>query len=412
MMRLLFFVVLSAILVTGVAGKADAHSKSLSFSDWLWQGAHLKLSFSVPQRDVTLLPSVSARGLAPALATHLNNAITITQGEMICTRQASFTAHPAHSGYLTMRAQFICPSATDDIRISNHAFFNHAPSHVHFAHFRTSADTKRGEEILFTATARSFTLSHKGDSITAANRAVLSTYLYLGITHIISGIDHIAFLLCLLLLATNMRQTIFLITGFTFGHSVTLALAALEIALPNSAVVEAIIGFTIALVAAESILARQHLMKKAGGVVALALLILAIIGGNLPPQAWAGLIIFTLCYGFLIRTTDDTHRFAPLMTLLFGAVHGFGFGGVLHDIGLPPAQIIQALFGFNIGVEIGQIAIIATIFISRAILSRLLSGRVLAKFSGGITTPIAIKDIAACFLTAYGVFLFIQRSLF
>ncbi|MBE8220525.1 MAG: hypothetical protein HAW65_04390, partial [Alphaproteobacteria bacterium] len=47
MMRLLFFVVLSAILVTGVAGKADAHSKSLSFSDWLWQGTHLKLSFSV-----------------------------------------------------------------------------------------------------------------------------------------------------------------------------------------------------------------------------------------------------------------------------------------------------------------------------------------------------------------------------
>ena len=88
----------------------------------------------------------------------------------------------------------------------------------------------------------------------------------------------------------------------------------------------------------------------------------AIWGRGLPPLALCGLFIFTLAY---LPMSND-RRFAimmrPLLTLAFGLVHGFGFASVLTEIGLPRHQLVVALVGFNIGVEIGQVVIVAGVW--------------------------------------------------
>jgi HupE / UreJ protein len=124
------------------------------------------------------------------------------------------------------------------------------------------------------------------------------------------GIDHILFVLALLLAGGTLRQLAGVITGFTVGHSITLALATLGVARPPPSLVEPLIALSIAVVAAE---------------------------------AFAG--------------TRGRHRWT--IAALFGLVHGFGFAGALRQLDLDAAGTAQALIGFNLGVELGQMAIIA-----------------------------------------------------
>jgi hypothetical protein len=185
-------------------------------------------------------------------------------------------------------------------------------------------------------------------------------------------------------------------------------------------VVEALIGFSIALVAAERILARNGLMPKAGMAAALVFFILSFItavtpsgfgsdfGSDFGPDfgldfglgAWAGLMLFCLAYGLVIRSDGDALKLAPLMTLAFGLIHGFGFAGLLSDIGLPPDNMVGALFAFNIGIEIGQLLVFVPLVVFGPYLLDELP-----------TPPIKWADLAALILTVFGVFLFISRAI-
>ena len=91
---------------------------------------------------------------------------------------------------------------------------------------------------------------------------------------------------------------------------------------------------------------------------ALALLALFVERGP-PAVLLLGLALFTLCEGRLAATPDGVRRLRPALTFLFGLVHGFGFAGVLLEIGLPRERLLAALFGFNVGVELGQLAFVA-----------------------------------------------------
>lgn len=388
---------------------ASAHNKSLSFSDWVWDGERLSVSFTAPARDVTLLPEIAlAKDLSDTLALHLNTYLKLQQINTPCRLERAFEKRPAHDGYIRVAGRYRCYNGESTVTIDNHAFFNLARSHVHFARLSLSAGAEKdATEILFTATQRRQLIApgENGRIASATSwRDAFANHFWLGVEHILSGIDHLAFVFCLLLIGATRKQTLWLITGFTIGHSVSLALAVLGLVTADSQVVEALIGFSILLVAAERILGRNGLMPIAGLVLALVFFILSLLFTLIPQGfglgVWAGLMLFAMCYGSLIHSVEDTRRLAPIMTLAFGLIHGFGFAGLLVDIGLPTDALAPALFGFNLGIEVGQLMIFLPLVIFGPYLLEELPD-----------PPISWADMAAFILAAFGMFLFVSRAL-
>jgi hypothetical protein len=140
--------------------------------------------------------------------------------------------------------------------------------------------------------------------------AVMATFIPSGIHHILIGPDHILFLIGLLLLGGSWLALVKIVTAFTLGHSLTLSLAALNLVTPSDRVIEPAIALSIVFVGAD------NLVRGSGRDV----------------RAWVALV--------------------------FGLVHGFGFANVLREFGLPTEALGWSLFSFNVGVEIGQLAIV------------------------------------------------------
>jgi hypothetical protein len=391
----------------------EAHNKSLSFSNFLWGGDAISVSFTAPARDVTLLPSVQTqRSLSDALGAHVSANLRLSQMNMACKITTPFAKAPSRASYIRVIGEFQCYDASSPIRVENNAFFDLARSHVHFARFGLTADKTQAntKEILFTATQRYHVIRANetgGLEAEVGFGEVFQNYFWLGMSHILTGYDHLAFVLCLLLVAPTQRRAIWLISGFTVGHSATLIMATLGWVVPNPNVVEALIGASIALMAAEPILSRGTLMARSGAVAALVLFVASgigiVTGSVLPLGAWAGLILFCLCYGLLIDGPAAMQRYAPTMTLAFGFIHGFGFAGLLTDIGLPSENLVAGLFSFNLGVEVGQLLVLIPAFVFIPIL--------LEELPSLSNSKIRWSDIAASSLTAFGLYLFVSRAL-
>ena len=105
-------------------------------------------------------------------------------------------------------------------------------------------------------------------------------------------------------------------------------------------------------------------------------------------------------YGYSVTTQDDFLKLAPLITLAFGLIHGFGFAGLLSDIGLPPDNVVSALIGFNIGIEIGQLLVFVPLVVLGPYLLEELP-----------TPPIKWADIAALVLTVFRSFYLFRAAL-
>lgn len=158
--------------------------------------------------------------------------------------------------------------------------------------------------------------------------SVAGLYLKLGIEHILLGIDHLLFVLALLIVARETWLLIKTVTAFTIAHSITLALATLGYVHVPSAPVEAVIALSIVFVAREIIRVQQ---------------------------GEAGL----------------TARLPWLVAFTFGLLHGLGFAGALSEVGLPEGNIPLALLFFNIGVEIGQLLFIGAVLAVIALVRRI-----------------------------------------
>jgi hydrogenase/urease accessory protein HupE len=150
--------------------------------------------------------------------------------------------------------------------------------------------------------------------------AVVRTFVVSGVEHILIGPDHLLFLLGLLLLGGSLWRLATIVTAFTLGHSVTLSLAALDLVRVSPAVVEPAIALSIVVVGVDNLLVRRR--------------------HALEPQS---------------RTFD----LRPWLAVAFGLIHGFGFAAVLREVGLPPGALGWSLAAFNVGVELGQLAVVA-----------------------------------------------------
>jgi hypothetical protein len=270
------------------------------------------------------------------------------------------------TGYVRVEWQLRCYRGKR-LRIENNAYFDWTSNHSHIA--RAAIDDHPVVEKLFTRRDRTWEIRGGLETEPAPSKSgpmgsSIFSYWVIGVDHILSGWDHLAFLLGLLLLCRRPREVIILVTGFTLGHSVTLLLGVVDAIHPDPKTVEALIGFTIALVAVENIGGATGANRAiglgigmAGGVLALNRALFLESGP--PALTLAGLGLFSLCYLSMVsRLGDGGVKLRPAVTLLFGLVHGFGFAGGLKEIGLPPDRFLAALFGFNIGVETGQLVVV------------------------------------------------------
>jgi hydrogenase/urease accessory protein HupE len=185
--------------------------------------------------------------------------------------------------------------------------------------------------------------------LTGTGRVPVPAYLKLGIEHILTGFDHLSFVLGLVLLVRSRLTLIKTITAFTVAHSLTLAAAALKWVHVNPSVIEALVAFSIVFVALE--LVRAH-------------------------RGQFGL----------------TARYPWVIAFTFGLLHGFAFAGSLAQIGLPEHNIPLSLLLFNVGVEIGQLLFVGVVLMVIELLKRL--PRRLPKWTTWIP-PYAIGGLAS-----------------
>jgi HupE / UreJ protein len=363
---LLLIVLLIVLLVSMMAGsKVMAHNRSQSHSFWQVSATGVDVLFTVKAREVTRLPPLEGNllSLEALLLAHLQHTIRVNTERGDCPARGVPVALSAAPGYVRAKWSFDCePGDSTLIRIDS--FFSLAPGHVHYA--RVSFGDELAEEFLFTQSSREHVIAVIGGPAASAYRAFVQ-YLLLGVEHIFDGADHIAFLIALLLLVRRLRELVWIVSGFTLGHSITLTLAALGLAVAELPVVEAVIGFTIAVVAIENIGANSGCNRQLAYLLSALLLVLAgvsmLLDRGLPVLTLCGLLVFSLAYLPLSADQHFALRMRPLLTLVFGLIHGFGFAGVLTDIGLPQARLVAALTGFNIGVEIGQLIIVSAIWL-------------------------------------------------
>ena len=177
----------------------------------------------------------------------------------------------------------------------------------------------------------------------------LGRFVWLGVQHIATGYDHLAFLLGLLIATATLRSLVKVITSFTVAHSITLALATFNVVVLPSRFTESMIAASILYVAVENVIRK--------------------------------------------RTMDRWK-----LTFLFGLVHGFGFSNVLREMQLPRANLALSLFSFNLGVEIGQVVFVVLLFPALEDLMR-----------SGWTRLRPAVSIAIGLLAAYW---FVQRAFF
>ncbi len=202
------------------------------------------------------------------------------------------------------------------------------------------------QQFAFGADARETTLV-VADQAQASRGA--GSFFPLGIEHILTGYDHLLFLIALMLRGGNVWSLLKIITAFTVAHSITLALAALDVVVLPGVLVESVIALSIAYVAMENLLPRYAASRR-----------------------WA-------------------------VSFLFGLVHGFGFSSVLREIGLPRENLLLALLNFNLGVEAGQFTIIV------------LAVPILMRFRERSWEPRVVMGISGAIFLA-GVVLFIERA--
>lgn len=165
------------------------------------------------------------------------------------------------------------------------------------------------------AESEPFELSRVEVSMTRGE--VIRRYVYLGFTHILpKGLDHILFVLGLFLLSLRWKPLLAQITAFTIAHTVSLALATLGWVHLSPRIVEPLIAVSIVYVAIENVFARE------------------------------------------------LHKSRVALVFAFGLLHGLGFAGVLSELGLPSSEFVPALLSFNVGVELGQLAVIAMAFLA------------------------------------------------
>lgn len=313
------------------ARTALAHEVGLSRGQYALRSDVLdaRLTFDGDELGVTSDPVGAGRGLAlpspearAALHARIVDRIHVRDRRGLRCPGTLESVEPLERGGVSLRAAYRCAGPIDPSSVELELWSELAPGHRHLA-----SAAGRAEQLLYrerpqldlrpsgaTGEAAAETATEPGAAAEpgAAESTPLSplAWVQLGVEHIIGGYDHLLFLLALLLVTPGLRTLAATVSVFTLAHSVTLALSTLDLFAPPPSLVECAIALSITYVGLENLTERAARPRYA--------------------------IVFT-----------------------FGLIHGFGFAGALAELGLPAARTPVPLLSFNLGVELGQLAVIA-----------------------------------------------------
>ena len=390
---------IALLLALGMSAVAQAHTRSESHSAWTVDGPVVHMSFSVADAEAARITRDGARPADADLLAYLTRRVGVTAAGIGCKSAAPPRTVNAAAGYRRAEFQFVCPDPAN-LRLVDSAFFELVPTHVNFAQIqRPNGDFA---EQLITADDQGVDLGGaEGEGLKSAS---FLRFIEMGVMHIFTGVDHMSFLLGLVLISRRLRDLVFVVTGFTIGHSLTLGLAVTGIIRPHAEFIDALVALTIALIGAENVAVASHrpgtVAIGTGALLGLAALLRLLGVGLLPPLLLIGAAIFSASYLMLSGHLRDAGRVRLVVTLVFGLIHGFGFAADLLESRLPTEKLAEILVGFNLGVETGQLTIVV-----------LLTGLVILLRKARLTLPRPIVvDVAASALVAIGVFWFVQRS--
>ncbi len=163
----------------------------------------------------------------------------------------------AAAGFRKYDFTFKCASP-NDLQIRSAAFFDLVSSHTNFAQVQNALTGEFTEQLI--------TVEHQGVDVTGGEGGRLKSasfveFIRMGMMHIFTGVDHMSFLLGLVLISRRLRDLVFVVTGFTIGHSLTLALAVTGLLRPHAEYIDALVALTIALIGAENIVVQTHKPK-------------------------------------------------------------------------------------------------------------------------------------------------------
>jgi len=275
---------------------ASAHEVGLSRGDYRVDGDQVTASITMAGAERELL------------AASIVERTRVASGGADCVTTRSTTTAADDDGVRVAMA-YRCDRGAEDVTITLDWLEDAPRGHRHMAFFERDGEPAdsllhRQRSVLSLAAVRG--------AVAPAEPIGFVEMVGIGVEHILLGVDHLVFLLGLVLVGRRVRSLATMITAFTLGHSVTLGLAVLGVYAAPPSLVEPAIALSIAYVGIENYLVK-----------------------------------------------DDTKRWR--IALLFGLIHGFGFAGALGELSLPAVDVPSMLVSFNLGVELGQLAVMAVV---------------------------------------------------
>jgi len=359
--RALHTFLLAAFVATlaAAAGSVHAHNAGVSSARIVVEGRTVEVEINALGRDFEQAAGVRIADksgeinpvalslMASTIGSYVGEHVAVLAGGQRCSA-AAWTAKPADT-HVMLTSTWHCPP-DGELRYRSTLFQDVDPT---ARHVLVMASNGAERELVLDRNTQEIALAATETSLLD----VIMRFLAAGIEHIFLGYDHIAFLLAVILWGQTLWPLVKVVTAFTIAHSITLSLAALNIFAIPSAIVEPAIAASITFVAAENFFSRNI------------------------DRRW-------------------------LVTFLFGLVHGFGFASALSEIGLPTNALVPALAAFNVGVEIGQVAIVALVFPLLLLADRMIAG-------GGAAKGRQPSLVYACsaVIFALGLYWLIERTM-
>jgi hypothetical protein len=312
----------AALMALPAAGLA--HPPGVSYGSYALQGDRLDIALRISAAELAAAwPELAAPPgrLRAGVPAEIVRAIVGT----LAAWQSAGTCAPAEAAGLpeapdgaSFTVSYHCPRASEPVQVRVGLAARMPPGHVHVARIDAGG---RVEERLLDARSDVLAVEER-----AAGGSPVARFATLGLQHIFTGWDHVAFVLALLLAGGGLGGALRVVSSFTAGHALTLTLATLGVVSPPPSLVEPLIAASVAYVALENLRDLRRGATRAG-------------------RRWP-------------------------VALAFGLVHGFGFAGALSELGLPRRGLATALVSFNLGVEVGQAALVALVLPLLALLRR------------------------------------------